>query len=145
MNFEEFNRIINDTPFPPLTVDVIIIVEAEIVLIKRKYPPYGWALPGGFVEKGESVEEAVRREALEETGLELKDLRQFHVYSDPKRDLRFHTVTVVFYANGKGVPFAASDASSLKMFDLFRLPEEIAFDHREIIEDYMRQINSSAD
>ena len=145
MNFEEFKKAIKDSPFPPVTVDIIIEIDGKIVLIERKYPPYGWALPGGFVEKGESVEEAARREALEETGLQLEHLRQFHVYSDPDRDQRFHTVTVVFCAQGIGTPHAASDARKLGIFDINRLPENIAFDHGQIITDHVSRSNVSAD
>jgi len=108
------------------------------VLIQRKYPPAGWALPGGFVEIGETVEQAVKREMREETGLELENLKQFHVYSDPKRDPRFHTVSVVFTADGKGVLRGGSDAKKAKVFKLDALPEEIPFDHRTIIEDYTK-------
>jgi len=139
MNFEEFNKAVKTSPFPPLTVDIIIEIGGKIVLIERKYPPLGWALPGGFVEKGESVEDAARREALEETGLVLENLRQFHVYSDPGRDPRFHTVTVVFTAHGTGTPQASSDAKILGVFKIDELPENIAFDHRRIIEDYYSQ------
>lgn len=106
------------------------------MLIERRYPPSGWALPGGFVEIGETVEHAVRREMKEETGLELANLAQFRVYSDPKRDPRFHTVSVVFTADGKGMLRGGSDAKVAKVFQLDALPEEICFDHREIIEDY---------
>ncbi len=121
---------------PYLTVDCIIRYKQGIVLIQRRHPPEGWALPGGFVEIGETVEDAVRREVCEETGLELENLAQFRVYSDPDRDPRFHTVSVLFTADGKGVLRGGSDAKVAKVFKLNELPEEICFDHSEIIEDY---------
>jgi len=121
---------------PYLTVDCIIRYKQGIVLIQRRHPPEGWALPGGFCEIGETVEDAVRRETREETGLELENLKQFRVYSDPDRDPRFHTVSVVFLADGKGVLRGGSDAKVARVFKLDELPEEICFDHREIIEDY---------
>jgi ADP-ribose pyrophosphatase YjhB (NUDIX family) len=130
------------TPEPPqwrqprLTVDVIIDVGGRIVLIKRKNPPPGWAIPGGFVDYGETLEQAVVREAREETSLDLVGLRQFHVYSDPGRDPRHHTVTLVFTAQGRGEPKAADDAKEIGLFTRDNLPEPIAFDHRRILEDY---------
>lgn len=86
---------------PVPTVDIIIEYAAGIVLVERKNPPYGWALPGGFVDYGETVEQAARREAGEETGLAIDDLRMFHVYSDPERDPRHHTITTVFVARAR--------------------------------------------
>lgn len=121
---------------PYLTVDCIIRYKQGIVLIQRRHPPEGWALPGGFCEIGETVEDAVRREIREETGLELENLAQFRVYSDPARDPRFHTVSVLFTADGKGVLRGGSDAKVAKVFKLDALPKEIPFDHRTIIEDY---------
>lgn len=125
-----------DSPFPLCTVDIIIEVDKKIVLIERKYPPSGWALPGGFVEKGESLEEAAVREAKEETGLDLTDLRQFHSYSDPKRDSRFHTISTVFTAVAAGNPQADTDARNAALFTLDKLPENLAFDHSRILKDY---------
>ena len=98
-------------PFP--TVDIIIEVKGGIILIKRKNPPHGWAIPGGFIIYGESAESAAMREAKEETGLDLEDLRQFHTYSAPDRDPRHHTISVVFIAKGKGEPTADSDAADI--------------------------------
>lgn len=121
---------------PRLTVDIIIELNDGIVLINRKNPPYGWAIPGGFVDYGETVEEAAIREAKEETSLDIEELRQFHVYSDPKRDPRGHTVSVVFTAKGIGIPRAASDAEGIGVFKKENLPQNIAFDHRKILEDY---------
>ncbi len=122
-------------PFP--TVDIIIEFAQGIVLIERMNPPHGWALPGGFVDYGESVESAARREALEETGLALTELRQFHVYSDPRRDPRMHTMTTVFVAKGQGRLRAADDARSAVVCDTDSLPSEMAFDHRGIVNDYV--------
>jgi ADP-ribose pyrophosphatase YjhB (NUDIX family) len=121
---------------PYLTVDVIIEVEGGIVLIKRKNPPPGWAIPGGFVDYGESLEEAAVREAKEETGLDIELIRQFHTYSDPKRDPRHHTVSTIFIARASGTPRAADDAKEVGIFTRDNLPEDIAFDHRQILEDY---------
>ena len=124
-------------PIP--TTDVIIELEdrpGEVVLIRRKNPPYGWAIPGGFVDEGESLEEAAAREALEETGLEVMELRQFHTYSDPGRDPRRHTISTVYTARARGFPRAADDAEDVGIFSLENLPEEIAFDHRKVLEDY---------
>lgn len=123
-------------PLP--TVDIIIEYNRGIVLIKRKNPPEGWALPGGFVDYGESLEAAAVREAKEETGLEVELVRQFHTYSDPKRDPRHHTITTVFIAKakGKGKAVAGDDAQEIGIFRKDNLPEQIVFDHRDIINDY---------
>ena len=126
-----------NNPIP--TVDIIIDNGEGIVLIERKNPPFGWALPGGFCELGESVETGAFREAEEETGLKVEDLKQFHVYSDPKRDPRFHTISVVFTATTNKEPKADSDAKDAKFFLKDNLPKEIVFDHKQIIEDYFRK------
>ncbi|MBU0520008.1 NUDIX hydrolase [bacterium] len=128
-----------DNPKP--VVDIIIELDEGIILIKRKNPPYGWAIPGGFVDYGESVEEAAYREAREETSLELTNLRQFHVYSHPSRDDRVHTISTVFIAKGLGSPKAADDAAELQIFTQDSLPEDIAFDHPQILNDYFHQSN----
>lgn len=123
---------------PFTTVDAIIEINGGIVVIERSNPPFGLALPGGFVDYGESLEDAVRREAKEETGLELEDLRQFHTYSDPRRDPRFHTIGTVFIGKGKGKPKAGDDAADLKIFKLSEIKNlEFAFDHKQILEDYL--------
>lgn len=121
-------------PIP--TVDIIIEYEGSIILIKRKHPPEGWALPGGFVEYGESLETAAVRETKEETGLDIELLRQFHTYSDPKRDPRHHTITTAFIAKAKGKAIAGDDAKAIGIFNRDTLPEQIAFDHRDILNDY---------
>lgn len=129
---------------PFLTVDIIIRVSGKnVLLIERKNPPHGWALPGGFVDYGESLETAARREAKEETGLELEELKQFGAYSDPGRDPRFHTVSVVFTAVGVGTPKAADDAEHLEVFPPDRLPSPLAFDHARILEDYLASEEAS--
>ena len=125
---------------PVPTVDVIIELEEKgIVLVKRKNPPFGWALPGGFVNYGESMEEAAVREAGEETGLQVELLRQFHTYSDPKRDPRLHTITTVFIGRAHGEPKASDDAKGVAIFPKNSLPSEMAFDHKQILEDYLRE------
>ena len=125
-------------PFP--TVDVIIEVEDRgIVLIKRKNDPVGWAIPGGFVDYGESLEVAAVREAREETRLEVELVRQLHTYSDPKRDPRHHTITTVFIGRAQGTPCGADDAVEAALFSQDTLPEPIVFDHRLILEDYFSQ------
>jgi len=127
------------TPTP--TVDIIIECETEtqgkgIVLIYRKNPPLAWALPGGYVDYGESLEEAAIREAKEETSLEISLIRQFHTYSDPRRDPRRHNISTVFIATARGEPKAADDARAIGIFNRDNLPAELAFDHRQILEDY---------
>jgi len=121
-------------PIP--TVDIIIELDKGIVLVKRKNPPEGWALPGGFVDYGESLESAAIREAKEETGLDILLLRQFHTYSDPKRDPRHHTISTVFIARAKGKATAGDDAKEVGVFRKDNIPDSIAFDHRDIINDY---------
>ncbi len=124
---------------PVPTVDIIIGYEGGIVLVLRKNPPPGWALPGGFVDYGETVEAAAIREAREETGLALADLRLFGVYSDPGRDPRQHTITTVFTARGAGAMKAGDDAARVQVFGLEALPA-LAFDHARILGDYGRSL-----
>ena len=122
-------------PFP--TVDIVIELDKHgIVLIKRKNPPFGWAIPGGYVDYGESFEDAAIREAYEETDLRVKLKRQFHVYSDPARDPRGHTVSLVFIASASGIPKAKDDATDIGVFYRDNLPYPIAFDHETILNDY---------
>lgn len=136
-------------PFP--TVDIIIEIEpgsdisvnrkgeCGIVLIKRKNPPFGWAIPGGFVDYGESLENAAVREAREETSLEVELLYQLGAYSDPQRDPRHHTISVVFVSRAKGSPKAADDAMDAGIFYRNSIPDPVAFDHRKILEDYFEK------
>ena len=126
-------------PIP--TVDIIIEIESKgIVLIKRKNPPYGWAIPGGFVDYGESLGEAALREAKEETNLDVELKKQFHTYSDPKRDQRHHTISTVYISKGKGIPEPKDDANEIGIFTESNLPNEIAFDHRSILRDYFKRV-----
>jgi len=126
----------NNLRNPIPTVDIIIEYNGGVILIKRKNPPEGWALPGGFVDYGESLESAAVREAKEETGLDIKLLRQLHTYSDPKRDPRHHTITTVYIAKARGSAVAGDDAKEIGIFHKDNLPEQIAFDHRVILNDY---------
>lgn len=122
-------------PIP--TVDIIIKIDKEsIVLIKRKNFPYGWAIPGGYVDYNESLENAAIREAKEETSLDITLLRQFHSYSAPDRDPRQHTISTVYIAQASGIPKAADDALEVKIFSEKNLPNDIAFDHRQILYDF---------
>ncbi len=129
-------------PYP--TVDIIIEIEESILLIRRKNPPHGWAIPGGFIDAGESAEEAAVREALEETGLRvtLKDL--LGVYSDPDRDPRFHTLSVVYIATATGKPEAGDDAGDVGLFREETLPKDLAFDHARILKDYFEYKKTGA-
>ena len=126
---------------PKVAVDVLIDRGAGlVVLIKRKNQPEGhWALPGGYVKVGESAEEAALREAKEETGLDIELIRQFHVYSDPKRDPRGHCVSVVFIGRAVEDPRAASDAVECGLYYEMNIPENMAFDHRQILRDYFTE------
>ena len=123
---------------PVPTVDIIIARDNQVVLIKRKNPPHGWALPGGFVDYGESFETAARREAREETGLEVTLVRQFHTYSDPDRDPRQHTASTVFIATADGEPRGGDDALEARFFGADNLPQ-LVFDHATILQDYFAE------
>ncbi len=133
---EAVNRQMNyRNPIP--TVDIIIELEGGgVVLIQRKNPPLGWAIPGGYVDYGESLERCAVREAREETSLDVKLMRQFHTYSDPGRDNRHHSISTVFIATARGTPKGADDAVRAGVFTKDNLPDKIAFDHRQILEDY---------
>lgn len=121
---------------PLLTVDAIIIYEGKLVLIKRKNEPHKgmYALPGGFMDIGETIEAAVVREAKEETSLDVEIIKMVGIYSEPTRDSRGHTVSVCYLVRGHGTPKAASDAKELELFDVTNIPKEMAFDHSEMIE-----------
>jgi 8-oxo-dGTP diphosphatase len=121
---------------PKPTVDIIICIDGLVVLIRRKNAPLGWALPGGFVDEGERVEDAAIREAREETLLDVTLDRLFYVYSDPARDDRQHTLSVVFTATAQGQPVGADDAQEARLFALDALPTPLAFDHAAILADY---------
>lgn len=136
---------LHSNPFP--TVDIIIEVQAGrgekgIVLIYRKNAPRGWALPGGFVDYGETLEQAAVREAREETGLEIESVEQFHTYSDPNRDPRQHNISTVFTAQAKGTARAGDDAGDIAIFWEGNLPLPLAFDHERILRDYFRWIRT---
>ena len=125
---------------PYLTVDIIIELPEGLVLVERKNPPCGWALPGGFVDYGESLEKAAVREAREETSLDVRLISQLGAYSDPDRDPRHHTLSVVFIAEADGMPVAADDALSAEIFTFENLPDNMAFDHRKICMDYFSRL-----
>jgi 8-oxo-dGTP diphosphatase len=122
---------------PEPTVDTIIELDGGgIVLVKRKSPPPGWGLPGGFIDYGESAEDAAVREAREETSLQVQLVELFHVYSDPKRDPRKHTISTVFIAKASGTPKGGDDAAEARIFTESNLPAPLAFDHAKILQDY---------
>lgn len=137
---QEIKRFKSPTP----TVDIIIECGTNdkkkgIVLIYRKNPPLGWAIPGGYVDYGETIEAAAIREAREETSLDVTLIRQFHTYSDPKRDPRQHNISTVFIAVAQGEPQADDDAAAIGMFTEDNLPLDLVFDHRQILEDYFQK------
>lgn len=129
---------------PSVTVDIVIEYGDGIVLVERKYEPYGWALPGGFVDVGESLEEAAVREAREETSLHVELRELFYAYGNPSRDRRGHTVTIVYIGEGAGTLKAADDAKGAEVFSFDTLPDRLAFDHRRIIADYFTFIQTGA-
>lgn len=125
---------------PVPTVDIIIELEDRgIILIKRKNQPIGWAIPGGFVDYGESLEETAIREAKEEVSLNVTLLEQMHTYSKPDRDPRLHTISTVFVARGNGTPVAADDAAEVGVFTEDNLPQPLMFDHEQILSDYFNR------
>jgi ADP-ribose pyrophosphatase YjhB (NUDIX family) len=124
-------------PIP--TVDIIIEMNSDsILLIQRKNDPIGWALPGGFVDYGESLENAAIREAKEETNLDITSINQFHTYSKPDRDPRHHTISTVFIAKASGKPKACDDAKEIGLFTEKDLPQALMFDHEQILSDYFK-------
>ena len=123
---------------PVPTVDIIITIDDKIVLVRRKNEPFGWAIPGGFIDFGESAETAAVREAKEETGLDVELTGLLGVYSDPERDPRTHTISTVFLAKAQGTPKADDDALDIGLFNKDNLPEEIVFDHKKILEDFFK-------
>ncbi|MCM8821242.1 MAG: NUDIX hydrolase [Candidatus Omnitrophica bacterium] len=124
-------------PYP--AVDAIIKKDKGVVLVYRKNPPPGWAIPGGFINYGESAENAAAREALEETGLHIRNLELFGVFSDPGRDPRFHTISIVYTAEGRGTLKAGDDASRVGIFSQEELPDNMAFDHRKILQQFFKR------
>lgn len=126
----------NPTPTVDVIIELIDRPHRPIVLVERLNPPLGWAIPGGFVDYGESVETAARREASEETALAVELIEQFHVYSDPNRDARMHTISIVFLATATGQPQAGDDAKHLAVFAPWQLPQNLCFDHAQILHDY---------
>ncbi|MBF0456237.1 MAG: NUDIX hydrolase [Magnetococcales bacterium] len=126
---------------PYLSADTIIELldypGRPVVLIERENPPHGWAIPGGFVDRGERVEAGARREAREETGLEVTLVALLGLYSNPERDPRFHTATAVYVAQARGAPVAADDAKNCRIVPMDALPDELAFDHALILSDYL--------
>jgi 8-oxo-dGTP diphosphatase len=126
-------------PGPSPTADVIVELAAGgIVLVARRFPPPGWAIPGGFIDVGESAETAAIREVREETGLAVTLVELFGVYSDPTRDPRRHTLTVVYVGRADGVPRAGDDAADARALTETTLPSPLAFDHGRILADYFR-------
>lgn len=129
---------------PPIAADVIAELDGRIVLIERKNFPFGWAIPGGFVEIGEPVEVAAVRELREETSLEVELRALLGIYSRPERDPRGHTVSAVYVGRAHGTPAAADDAKALGLFKPQELPSPLAFDHDEILRDYLNFIATGA-
>lgn len=123
---------------PAPTADVIIEIGDRIVLVRRKHPPPGWAIPGGFVDYGEKVEDAAVREALEETGLRVTLTALLGLYSDPSRDPRRHTVSAVYVGTAEGEPAGGDDAAEARLFGEADLPSPLAFDHARVLADYFR-------
>ncbi|WP_310488663.1 NUDIX hydrolase [Chamaesiphon sp. VAR_69_metabat_338] len=128
----------NPTPTTDIIIELIDRPHRPIVLIERLNPPHGWALPGGFVDYGESLETAAIREAKEEVGLDVSLIEQFHLYSAPDRDPRQHTIALVFIATATGAPIAQDDAKSVGIFNPWEIPSQLCFDHSQIVRDYLQ-------
>ncbi len=129
---------------PAPTVDAVILVPGDrVVLVRRRNPPHGWALPGGFVDEGERLDVAAAREATEETGLAVTLLEQFHAYSDPRRDPRQHTISTVYLGRASGAPRGGDDAARAEAFAWTALPR-LVFDHAEILADIRRYLLTGA-
>lgn len=136
----DWKELFNQKIVPLLTVDIIIRYRGGIVLVNRKNEPLGWSIPGGFVDYGETVESAAVREAKEETNLDIAIDRQFHVYSNPQRDPRgTHSITLVIIADSKGELKAGDDAKEVRVFSLDKPLPKLAFDHAQILKDYMNE------
>jgi 8-oxo-dGTP diphosphatase len=131
----------NPTPTVDIIIELIDQPSRPIILIERHHQPFGWALPGGFVDYGESVEVAARREASEETRLHVELVEQMLVYSDPKRDPRQHTISIVFLATALGLPIAGDDAKNIGIFEQSAIPTNLCFDHSQILDDYWQYRN----
>ena len=130
---------------PKPTVDVVILLPGDrVVLVERRNEPHGWALPGGFVDEGETLEAAAVREAREETNLPVELVEQFHAYSDPRRDARGHTISTVFLGRAAGDPSGGDDAARAVAFPWTALPAPLVFDHAEILQDVRRYLLTGA-
>ncbi len=131
---------------PLLAADVLIrlldVPERPFVLIERAFPPYGWAVPGGFVDVGETLERAAIREAKEETGLDVTLVALLGLYSNPQRDPRNHTVTAVYVGEAHGRPLAADDAKNCGLFTFDDMPDRLAFDHAQVLADFRRYLET---
>ncbi len=125
----------NPTPTVDIIIELLDSPQRPIVLIERRHPPLGWVIPGGFVDYGESVEAAARREAREEVSLDITLQELLYVYADPTRDPRQHTLSTVFIATARGTPQAADDAKAAHIVPMDQLPAALCFDHQQILAD----------